>query len=117
MRRKQLPITMFLRKTPPPTRSSLDAPLPSTSSAYVSPPRVSSPSSTDSAATEKRPASPPADMSPPRKLLRSKAYLRRPRPMEIVEVYVGSSDPDDPPAMGPEWEESDPLAHIAEGPI
>ena len=116
-RRKQLPITMFLRRTPPPTRSSLDAPLPSTSSAYASPPRVSSPSSTDSAATEKRPASPPADMSPPRKLLRSKAYLRRPRPMEIVEVHVSSSDPDDPPAMGPEWEESDPLAHMAEGPI
>ena len=119
-RRRQLPITMFLRRSPPPTRSTLDAPVPSTSSAYASPPRVSSPSSTDSAATEKRPASPPsppADLSPPRKLLRTRAYRRRPLPIELVEVQASSSDPDDPPGMGQEGEEYDPLAHVAEGPI
>ena len=122
-RRKQLPITMFLQRTPPatqpPTRSTLEQPLPSTSSASLSVDPVPSPSSTDSAATEKRPASPAsplADVSPPRKLLRSKAYVARPPTTDIEEIQLGSSDVDDPQPMGQEREE-DPLAHVAEGPI
>ena len=87
------------------------------SSAYVSPDPVPSPSSTDSAATEKRPALPPAGLSPPRKLLHSRAYVTRPLPTDIEEIHLSSSDADDLPAMGQEGEEFDPLAHVAEGPI
>ena len=74
-----------------------------------------SPFSTDCANRE-RPASPPADLSPPQKLLHSRAYITRPIPTDIEEIQLSSSDVDDPPPMGQEGEE-DPLAHVAEGPI
>ena len=113
-------MTMFIHTTPTAlqhqTRSTLEYSLPFTSSASDPADPVHSPSSIGFATTEKRPASPPAGLSPLLKLLSSRVFTTCDKVTGIEGVQLSSSDVDNPTPMGQEGEE-DPLVHVAERPI